>query len=72
MLLYPEVMLRAQQELDTAVGRERPPILSDFDNLPYDNALIHEVLRWRPITPLGTFCFVDAVTACLYLSGFIL
>ena len=53
MVLYPEVMRRAQQEIDYIVGRHRPPCFDDSENLPYVDALIREVLRWRPIGPLG-------------------
>ena len=55
MLLYPEAMRRAQQELDSTIGRQRLPTIDDLEHLPYINALIREVLRWRPVAPMGTF-----------------
>ncbi|KZO93051.1 cytochrome P450 [Calocera viscosa TUFC12733] len=52
MLLYPEVMHRAHADLDHVVG-ERTPTFEDKDNLPYIFAIVKEVLRWRPPTPMG-------------------
>ncbi|KAI9933567.1 hypothetical protein ASPWEDRAFT_160022 [Aspergillus wentii DTO 134E9] len=43
----------AQREIDTVVGTDRLPDCSDAPDLPYVNAFIQEVVRWRPITPLG-------------------
>ncbi|KAI1082148.1 cytochrome P450 [Whalleya microplaca] len=43
----------AQAYLDEIVGRERPPTYEDRPNLPYIDAIIEELLRWRPILPNG-------------------
>nr|VWP00396.1 Uncharacterized protein [Ganoderma boninense] len=53
MTLYPEAQKRAQQELDTVVGTARLPESADRSSLPYVNALVKELLRWHPPTPLG-------------------
>ncbi|KAI0792989.1 cytochrome P450 [Irpex lacteus] len=53
MLNYPDVMRKAQVELDAVVGRERIPTSEDADNLPYICAMVRETLRWRPASPLG-------------------
>ena len=53
MVAYPEVQERAQAELDTVVGRSRIPTFSDLPNLPYIQAMVKEVLRWRPVLPLS-------------------
>ena len=53
MLLYPETQKRAQEELDMIVGRARVPTFADMANLPYVRAMVKEVVRWRPVTPLG-------------------
>ena len=53
MMLYPEVQKRAQDELDAVVGRERLPTFADMPRLPYICAVIKEVIRWRPPTPLA-------------------
>ena len=51
--LHPEVVRLAQQQLDEVLGRERLPDFSDMPQLPYISAIVKEVLRWRPPTPLG-------------------
>jgi len=53
LVANPEVQKKAQAELDRVVGTERTPTLADFDNLPYVQAIINEVQRWRPAIPLG-------------------
>lgn len=53
MVLNPEVMKRAQEELDRVVGKDRLPDLSDRANLPYIDAMIKEVLRWGPPLPIS-------------------
>ncbi|KAF8888833.1 cytochrome P450 [Infundibulicybe gibba] len=44
MLHFPEVMKKAQAELDANVGFDRIPEFEDKDSLPYVNALIDETL----------------------------
>jgi Cytochrome P450 len=53
MVLHPEVVRKAHEELDTVVGQDRLPHISDKPSLPYVNAVLKEVLRWYPPTPLG-------------------
>lgn len=55
MLLFPEAQDRAQQEIDTTVGFDRLPNLSDRDELPYVRNLVQEVLRWQPPAPMGDY-----------------
>lgn len=53
MALFPDVQLKAQNELDTVVGRNQLPGFKDRENLPYINALVKEVLRWHPVVPMN-------------------
>ncbi|KAI0052221.1 cytochrome P450 [Auriscalpium vulgare] len=53
MVAHPEYQARAQAEIDAVVGRARVPALEDLPHLPYVRAIIREVLRWRPVGPLG-------------------
>ena len=53
MTLYPEVQRKAQAEIDQIVGNSRLPDFSDEVTLPYVQAVLKEVLRWHPVTPLG-------------------
>lgn len=54
MMNFPEVQTKAQAELDTVVGSHRLPVFEDRADLPYVNAIISEILRWQPATPVGT------------------
>ena len=49
MVAFPEVVSKAQKELDAVVG-ERIPQFEDMRNLPYIRAMVREVLRWRSVT----------------------
>ncbi|KXN84134.1 Fumitremorgin C synthase [Leucoagaricus sp. SymC.cos] len=53
MLHYPDIMRKAQEELDSVVGSHRLPDFEDIPLLPYTHAVMKETLRWRPILPLG-------------------
>lgn len=44
---------KAQQDLDQAVGRNCLPTYEDRDKLPYIEAIVEELLRWRPIASTG-------------------
>ncbi|XP_037126752.1 steroid 17-alpha-hydroxylase/17,20 lyase isoform X1 [Syngnathus acus] len=52
LLYHPEVQKRIQDEMDSNLGRDRSPLLSDRGSLPYLEATIREVLRIRPVSPL--------------------
>ncbi|KAH9071052.1 cytochrome P450 [Lactarius deliciosus] len=53
MITHPEMQKRAHIELDAVVGRSRTPTSSDAPNLPYIQAMVKEVLRWRPALPFS-------------------
>lgn len=53
MATNPEIQKKAQTEIDTVVGTLRLPEFKDRDSLPFVEALYREVLRWRPVLPLG-------------------
>ncbi|RAK71135.1 cytochrome P450 [Aspergillus fijiensis CBS 313.89] len=52
-LLHPATVKQAQHELDAVVGASRLPTFADIPALPYLDAVISELLRWRPISPIG-------------------
>lgn len=35
MLSYPEVLMKAQKEIDSVIGTDRLPTMADRDSLPY-------------------------------------
>jgi len=53
MLKYPEVQRRAQEEVDSVVGKDRLPTFEDREHLPYVRAVCTEILRWQIITPIA-------------------
>ncbi|KAM0270897.1 hypothetical protein ACHAQH_009259 [Verticillium albo-atrum] len=46
-----DFMRRAHAVLDEVVGRDRLPQFDDRAKLAYLDAVIHELFRWRPISP---------------------
>lgn len=59
--LYPEVQKKARVEIDRVCGVDRAPMFTDFECMPYINAIVKEGMRWRPTYvfcyyPLRIFC----------------
>ena len=52
-LVRPEIQAIAQEELDAVTKRERLPTFEDRPRLPYVDAISKEMIRWRPVAPLG-------------------
>ncbi|KAJ7476689.1 cytochrome P450 [Mycena latifolia] len=53
MLENPEVQKKAQAEIDSVVQKGHLPDFNDEASLPYVSAIVKEVLRWRPVPPIG-------------------
>jgi len=45
MTLNPEVMQKAQKELDAVIGNDRLPTFADRENLPYIERVVQETFR---------------------------
>lgn len=45
MMKYPEVQTKVQNEIDTVVGRQRTPSMTDKNQMPYTQAVLQEILR---------------------------
>ncbi len=52
MGMYPGVQRKAQEEIDRVIGLQRLPLMCDRARLPYIEALLLEILRWHPISPI--------------------
>ena len=53
MRMYREVQAKAQAQVDEVVGRDRLPEFADVEKMPYIQAIVKELFRWQPVTPLG-------------------
>ncbi|KAM3919275.1 vitamin D 25-hydroxylase [Leptodactylus fuscus] len=55
MALYPNIQVQVQKEIDLVVGPNQIPTLEVRSYMPYTEAVLHEVLRFCNIAPLGIF-----------------
>jgi len=53
MVMHPEVLEKAQKEIDSVVGRDRLPTFSDRASLPFVDAVLSETYRWGVPVPLS-------------------
>lgn len=67
MAKYPEVQEKVQAEIDSVIGQSKRPSLDDRVNLPYTDAVIHEIQRMGNIAPLG---LPHITTKDLHLEGY--
>ncbi|ESK83209.1 cytochrome p450 [Moniliophthora roreri MCA 2997] len=58
MVCFPEYQVKAQEELDKVIGPGRLPDFTDKNSLPYCTAIMHEVMRWQTIGPVGVIHFI--------------
>lgn len=54
LLRHPHILSKAQEEIDSVVGKDKLVEESILPNLPYTKAIIKEVLRLHTVVPLLT------------------
>ncbi|XP_077160080.1 cytochrome P450 2C19-like [Paroedura picta] len=64
---HPSVQAKIHEEIDRVIGRERAPSMKDRLEMPFTEAVIHEVQRVLDLIPLG---FSRLVTQDFELRGF--
>ncbi|XP_053139855.1 vitamin D 25-hydroxylase isoform X2 [Hemicordylus capensis] len=55
MALYPNIQGQVHKEIDLVVGPNKTPCLEDKSKMPYTEAVLHEILRFCNVAPLGIF-----------------
>ncbi|XP_063322074.1 cytochrome P450 2J4-like [Pelmatolapia mariae] len=53
MIYYPDIQEKVQAEIDAVIGSSRQPSMTDRENMPYTDAVIHEIQRMGNIIPLN-------------------
>ncbi|KAJ6663766.1 hypothetical protein lerEdw1_009845 [Lerista edwardsae] len=69
LMKYPEVEAKVHEEIQQVVGSHRSPAFEDRTQMPYTEAVIHEIQRFIDIFPLG---IPHAVTRDTHFRGYLL
>ncbi|KAK6474146.1 cytochrome P450 2K1-like [Huso huso] len=53
MMKYPHIQDKVQEEIESVIGRERPPQAEDRKSMPYMDAVLHEIQRVGNVLPMN-------------------
>ncbi|GBN78955.1 hypothetical protein AVEN_85547-1 [Araneus ventricosus] len=51
--VHQDVQKKVQEEIDNVIGTDRLPSWDERDKMPYTEATIMELMRWRTIVPIN-------------------
>ncbi|XP_040567235.1 cytochrome P450 18a1 [Lepeophtheirus salmonis] len=69
MLHNPKILSKVRDELNSVVGEDNLPQLSDMIKLPYTRATLYEIMRRSSVVPMGT---THATDREVQFEGFVL
>lgn len=52
LLKHPQVAAKIQEEIARVIGRHRSPCMQDRNNMPYTDAVLHEIQRYIDFVPI--------------------
>ncbi|XP_077677182.1 cytochrome P450 2H2-like isoform X3 [Eretmochelys imbricata] len=69
LLKYPEIEEKVHEEIDRVIGRSQSPCMADRSQMPYTDAVVHEIQRYINLVPLG---LPHAVTRDVHLKQYLI
>ncbi|XP_053577585.1 cytochrome P450 2G1-like [Bombina bombina] len=69
VMKYPDILDKIHKEIDTVIGRNREPNVQDRNQMPYTEAVLHEIQRYIDIIPMGV---PRKTTQDVHFKGYVL